>query len=481
MASSSYSRIGTIAIKPDGDTLWLRFYDPCPGFNQQGRDLSAARPDGPAIAGASRDSTNVWCIATVKYSAQGSQQWVQRYSDAAHYLDFPSAIDEAKSGRYLVTGQSGLNSANTDIVTLSYDSSGALEWAQCYAGSAGSHDIPYTVTTDRHGAALVTGSARTQNAYDDALITIKYDSTGQCQWVRPLELPDVNACGYALVVDSMGSAYVAGAAGPYLTNFLTVRLSAGGDTMWTRQRYMGTAAAIALSPDGTVVVTGTDSRPGGIANIVTLKYSAAGVLLWEAVYDGPNHIQDWGYDVAVSRDGSIYVCGRSQCTAPDYDCILIKYDALGDTAWTARISDAIGKSVMVDTAGDVIVAGNVSREPTREDYLIAKYPPSGPGVADKRTAPAWAETSPEAIPSVVSRRCRLMVRAGEHQVNLIIADITGRTVRGILVPSARAGDRVSVAWDTRDEHGRLVPNGVYFVRVAQAQAQAVCKVIVQRK
>jgi hypothetical protein len=46
------------------------------------------------------------------------------------------------------------------------------------------------------------------------------------------------------------------------------------------------------------------------------------------------------------------------------------------------------------------------------------------------------------------------------------------------------GERSSVTWDTRDEYGQHVPNGVHFVRLLpaqdQAQAQAVSKVIVQR-
>jgi flagellar hook assembly protein FlgD len=71
------------------------------------------------------------------------------------------------------------------------------------------------------------------------------------------------------------------------------------------------------------------------------------------------------------------------------------------------------------------------------------------------------------------------VPASEHQSVLRIAAITGKIVRGMPVPAGRTGERVSVTWDTRDEHGQLVPNGVYFVRVAQAQA--VCKVIVQRQ
>ena len=79
--------------------------------------------------------------------------------------------------------------------------------------------------------------------------------------------------------------------------------------------------------------------------------------------------------------------------------------------------------------------------------------------------------------------CRLRAPSVSYDQHLRIcpfylANISGRTVRGTTVPTSRAGDRVSVTWDTRDEHGQSVPNGVYLVRVAQAQA--VCKVVVQR-
>jgi hypothetical protein len=262
-----------------------------------------------------------------------------------------------------------------------------------------------------------------------------------------------------------------------------MKLDAGGDTLWKRTFLHGVGVRIKVDPTGNVYAVGTDDGP----DIVLVKYNAAGVFVWSRKYDGPAHSEDWAYDMELGPDSSVYVCGTSRSRPYWNDFFVIKYGYRGDTLWEARLSGnsmyGNGAYAMeVDKDGNVIVAGSLGDTVSGADFVVAKFPPSGPGVAENCTPSVVPGPMLSVFPTVVSRLCRLTVPAGEHQANLSIADITGRTVRGIPVPAGRTGDRVSVTWDTRDEHGRLVPNGVYFVRVAQAQAQAqaVCKVIVQR-
>jgi hypothetical protein len=182
---------------------------------------------------------------------------------------------------------------------------------------------------------------------------------------------------------------------------------------------------------------------------------------------------------------SIYVTGYSQGVGTGSDCTTLCYDLAGGLRWLHRYCGEggaghdKGQAICLDALGNIIVAGYATMASTGMDMLLIKYPPSGPGVAENCAPMVVPEQMLSASPTVVSRLCRLTVPAGKHQANLSIADISGGTVREIPVPTGREGDRVSVTWDTRDERGHLVPNGVYFVRVAQAQA--VCKVIVQRQ
>jgi hypothetical protein len=386
----------------------------------------------------------------------------------------------------VVTGYSGSNAAQYDYATVSYDSAGQLKWLSRYSGPGTGIDQAQAVATDSRGFSYVTGHSWQSGR--DCAVTIKYDSLGNPVWVHKLALPDADFSGTDVAVDTAGYVYVTGYCAPVVASVMTMKLSPAGDTLWKRVFQHGGGMTVRVDGAGNVYVAGAQSNTPGTPDILALKYDPAGNLLWSSVYNGPSNGSDYPYGMDIAADGSMYIVGLSGDTTYGDECLIIKYNPGGDTAWTARLPGTsiymnFLNAVEVDNRGDILVGGSLTTgKLAQQDYLIAKYPPTGPGVAENRALPVVPEPMLSASPTVVSRLCRLTVPAGEHQAIVSIADITGRTVRGIPVPSARTGDRVSVAWDTRDEHGRLVPNGVYFVRLLQAQAQpqAVCKVIVQR-
>ncbi len=68
----------------------------------------------------------------------------------------------------------------------------------------------------------------------------------------------------------------------------------------------------------------------------------------------------------------------------------------------------------------------------------------------------------------------------EHgRVNLTVHDVRGRLVRE-LVSGLRSADRHSVSWDGRDDSGRIVPPGIYFVRLEAGGDRATGKILVVR-
>jgi hypothetical protein len=317
-------------------------------------------------------------------------------------------------------------------------------------------------------------------------VTIKYDTLGNSVWTNKLAELNTDIRGNDILVNSAGIVYVTGNCTPVGPEILTMKLSAGGDTLWKRRLMYGVGDAVRVDAFGNVYAAGTDAYYATSPDIVLVKYNAAGVLVWSRTYDGPAHGEDRAYDMELGPDSSVYVCGRSQSRPYWDDFFVIKYGYRGDTLWEARLSGTrsygnIAIAMEVDKDGNVLVGGSLGDTAKGADFVVAKFPRSGPGVAEDGVTPVVPEPMLNVFPTVVSRQCRLTVPAGEHQANLSIADITGRTVRGIPVPSGRAGDRVSVAWDTRDEHGQLVPNGVYLVTLASTSARSSCKFIVQRK
>ncbi len=86
---------------------------------------------------------------------------------------------------------------------------------------------------------------------------------------------------------------------------------------------------------------------------------------WVAEYNDSNN-DDRANDIAVGKDGSVYVTGQSRGTNTGYDYATVKYDAEGNEVWVKRYhgpgnSDDWANALEVDNSGNVIMRG-IARE-----------------------------------------------------------------------------------------------------------------------
>ncbi len=91
-----------------------------------------------------------------------------------------------------------------------------------------------------------------------------------------------------------------------------------------------------------------------------------------------------------------------------------------------------------------------------------------------RAAPV-VRASPNPFHSGTSILFRL---ARPGPVRATVIDVKGRTVKRLAVgPSLTAGEH-ALRWDGRDDEGRRVPAGLYFVQLSQPRSSARIKLIV---
>ena len=217
------------------------------------------------------------------------------------------------------------------------------EWVARYNGPGNGSDYASALAVDADGNVYVTGGSYGTGTYGD-YATIKYNSSGQEQWVVRYDGP-VNGWDNAssLAVDADGNVYVTeGSYGIGTTaDYATIKYNSSGQEQWVA-RYNGPgneydfAYSLAVDTDGNVYVTGKSNGIGTSADYATIKYNSSGQEQWVARYNGPGNGSDYAYSLAVDADGSIYVTGESAGTGTDDDYATIKYNSSGQEQWVAR-------------------------------------------------------------------------------------------------------------------------------------------------
>ena len=105
------------------------------------------------------------------------------------------------------------------------------------------------------------------------------------------------------------------------------------------------AGAIALTPDGSVIVAGSSASTNGDLDYVAVKYSATGQQMWLTRYDSPGHGQDRLRGMALDNAGNAILTGTSTT---------VQLGANGGIGWSAPYG---GRAVATDTNGNSYVTG----------------------------------------------------------------------------------------------------------------------------
>lgn len=213
MEGGANSVAGTAKFGLDGRLRFLAVYDPYPGFDQMGYDVSRDSSGCIYVAAPSRDMDTVWCFATICYGPDGAERWVARYSRPEHYSDLPYAVAAFASGGCVVTGRGGGNSSVTDMVTVCYSRDSFQRWVSWRNGGADENDHALAVAVDGQGCGYVCGYTTEPSSFQRERATIiKYDTLGNEIWsytFKPVG-PNDHSAWYDIAIDPIGSVYLTG-------------------------------------------------------------------------------------------------------------------------------------------------------------------------------------------------------------------------------------------------------------------------------
>jgi uncharacterized delta-60 repeat protein len=359
----------TIKYNSTGQEQWVARYNGPLGFGDDAAAAIAVDTSGNVyVTGESMNLNSHQDYTTIKYNSAGQEQWVARYSGPGNF-DEAAAIAIDSSGNVYVTGSSEDSDFRDDIVTVKYNAAGQQQWVARYNGPASDEDEAIGIALDDSGNVFVAGSSVGTTYPDYDYTTIKYSSAGQEEWVARYNGPGEGVDFVTgMAIDGAANTYVTGAStgpnGDY--DYATIKYDSSGQEQWV-EHYDGpgngddSPSGIALDSSGNVYVTGSSTGANASSDYATVKYNPAGLRQWIARYYNPEtNNDDFARAIAVDSSDNVYVTGTSWVLGGGDDYVTLKYNSAGEEQWGAHYTEISGPSavaIAVDTSGNVWVAG----------------------------------------------------------------------------------------------------------------------------
>lgn len=151
--------------------------------------------------------------------------------------------------------------------------------------------------------------------------------------------------------------------------------------------YSSSINASCKNSMGEAILCGFSVNQGSNKDILLLKVNSSGDTLWSTIYDGPGNGMDEALDVVNDANNNIYLTGYQRGNGTGTDMVIMKYSSSGQLIWVQSYLSNIntdqtdrGNSIIVDGVGNVYVTGQTDIDASsvnNDNYITLKYNSSG--------------------------------------------------------------------------------------------------------
>jgi uncharacterized delta-60 repeat protein len=310
----------------------------------------------------------------MKLNVSGDTLWTRSVSGTLFGSDEEAnAIALDNAGNIIISGYTKNSGTGSDITILKYNTGGTLLWTAQYNGNANESDRSYDLTTDASGNIYVTGKTDINASpiiTNDELFTAKYSSNGALLWSNVYNGGSGNQRGRFIQVGNSGNVYVCGqSANGTDEDVLVIKYSASGTILWSYTYDTGnseTFESSVLSGDeslSALCTSSIDPITGEESSIKLFQVTSGGTLAWEQTYTASNNLQSVGEAIELSPNGNIVIVGSilDYAMPESHDCLTVCYSSAGTYVWeniydSSTQLDDVGDALAIDANNNVMVA-----------------------------------------------------------------------------------------------------------------------------
>jgi Secretion system C-terminal sorting domain/Beta-propeller repeat len=314
-------------------------------------------------------------VVLIKYNSAGDTSWTRKHQSVVN--DIPYGVIADSIGNSFITFSRGSNFGPYDIVVVKYNPNGIQQWINTY--DSGENDEPRDIAIDRNGNVYIAGFKGNES------LILKYSSDGDTLWTRKYNEANYRFPVTDLILDNQNNIYVCGVRAHTTNNSsaqFTLKYDSNAVFKWINSplvTQMAFPVKVNADNTGNVFVTGQSF----IGKILTIKYNANGMQIWERIYDGPGSGSDRPHDMKIDNSGNVIITGACSGNGTgSRDYITIKYDTNGDSLWTRYYNGSANGndeaySLDLDDTSNIYVTGRSMNLNVSWDFSTIKYSSEG--------------------------------------------------------------------------------------------------------
>ncbi|MBL8862575.1 MAG: hypothetical protein JNK02_11255 [Planctomycetes bacterium] len=330
---------------------------------------------------------------------QGAQQWYSALAPQPGWRTSFSGLAAGPASSYYAVGSTATTDSPSagDLVLARYAADGTELWALRH--DTGQDEYGLAVAADPSGDAWVCGQVSVGSPAATDVLLLRVSPAGSIVFARSWNgAANASDSGLAILADGVGGAYLTGTTDDTATDssVLLARFDGAGNELWARTLSGGTARGhdLDLDASGNVLVTGRLAPPNVVTRPFLAKYDPNGNLLWQRFINDADHGGGYGRRVVVDPAGDIVVAGAWGFEPTHLDGFVRKYGPTGNVRWTHNFAGPGAKDTLdalaVDAAGEIAVAGTSA--PTGQtavtDALVVRLAPDGRRLWERTYGPA---------------------------------------------------------------------------------------------